>query len=207
MDFYYGPVSGNSARAAFALYEVGAAFVPHPLDTRAGQNRAAPYLSVNPMGKVPALVDAGFQLWESNAINLYLAEKHPQAGLVPASDQGRASMLRWLFFQAAHVTPACVQLFRNTSARVQRFYGLAGDPQAAEAGRKELLRYLPVLEDALLGREFLEGGFSLAEIAYAPHLWLVREAGLDLTPWPSLDAWLTRTLARPAWQKAAALIF
>lgn len=207
MDFYYGRVSGNSARAAFGLYEAAAQFVPRPLDTRKGENRQAAYQLVNPMGKIPSLVDGSFRLWESNAINLYVAGKHPQARLIPESAEGRASMQRWLFFQAAHVTPACVQLFRNTNARVQEFYGVTGDPQVAEAARKELSRYLPVLDAALAGREFLEGDFSLADVAYAPHLWLVSEGGLDLAPWPQVAAWLARLLARPAWQKAAALIF
>ncbi len=205
MDFYYGRISGNSSRAAFGLYESGAPFVPHLLDTRAGENKAATYLAVNPMGKVPALVDGEFRLWESNAINLYVAEK--QGRLIPNSPEGRASMMRWLFFQASHVTPACVQYFRASHARVLEHYGLAADPPAAEAAHKELSRYLPVLEAALPGRDFLEGAFSLADIAYAPHLWLVRESGLDLSPWPLVSAWLDRTLARPAWQKAAALIF
>lgn len=205
MDFYYGRVSGNSSRAAFGLYEAGAQFVPHLLDTRGGENKAAGYLAVNPMGKVPALVDGDFRLWESNAINLYVAEK--QARLIPGSPEGRASMMRWLFFQAAHVTPACVQLFRASNPRVRDHYGLAADPPGAEAARKELSRYLPVLEAALAGRDFLEDAFSLADIAYAPHLWLVQEGGLDFSPWPLVSAWLARTLARPAWQQAAALIF
>lgn len=205
MDFYYGRVSGNSSRAAFGLYEAGAQFEPRELDTRGGQNRLPQYLAVNPMGKIPALVDGALQLWESNAINLYVADKHPAAALVPASPGGRASMMRWLFFQASHVTPAAVQLFRNTNARVMSFYGFKADVAAADAARKELARYLPVLEAALAGREYLEGAFTLADIAYAPHLWLVRDGGLALPP--LVDAWLNRTLARPAWQKAAALIF
>jgi len=150
MDFYYGRMSGNSARAAFGLSEAGASFQPHLLDTRAGENRGAAYLAVNPMGKIPALVDGPLRLWESNA---------------------------------------------------------AGDTQAAEAGRKELARYLPVLEGALADRDWLEREFSLADIAYAPHLSLVAEGGFDLSPYPRVRAWLDRLLARPAWRKAAGTIF
>ncbi len=205
MDFYYGRVSGNSARAAFGLYEAGAQFVPHPLDTRGGENKAAAYLAINPMGKVPALTDGAVALWESNAINLYVAEK--QGRLIPGSPEGRASMLRWLFFQAAHVTPACVQFFRGNTPRVREFLGTAPDPVATEAARKELSRYLPVLDAALSGRDFLEGELTLADLAYAPHLWLVLEGGLDFSAWPRVSAWLDRVLARPAWQQAKALIF
>src|SRR6266852_3597486 len=101
-------MSGNSARAALGLIEAGAAFRAHLLDTRRGDNRSAEYLSVNPMGKIPALVDGTLRLWESNAINWYAAEKFPKARLLPASLEGRASMQRWLFFQTGHVTPACI---------------------------------------------------------------------------------------------------
>jgi glutathione S-transferase len=206
MDLFYGRISGNSARALFALFEIGAPFRARLLDTRAGENRAAAYLAVNPMGKIPALVDGDFKLWESNAINCYAAEK-ARSPLLPASLEGRASVQRWLFFQSAHVTPACVPVFRATNPRVQEFWQSRGDPAAAEAGRKELARYLPVLESALADREWLERDFSLADIAYAPHLWLVVEGGTDLAPYPRVRGWLDRLLARPAWRKAAELVF
>jgi len=207
MDLYFGRVSGNSARSAFGLFEAGAPFTPRVLDTRAGENRTPAYLAINPMGKIPALVDGTLRLWESNAINLYVAEKFPRAGLMPESPAARAQVQRWLFFQAAHVSVACIPVFRASSARVQEFWQTKGDPQSAEAGRKELARYLPVLESALADRQWLEGTFSLADVAYAPHLWLVAEGGFDLSPYPRVRDWLERLLARPAWHKARELIF
>jgi glutathione S-transferase len=207
MELYYGRMSGNSARAAFGLAEAGAAFQAHLLDTRAGENRAAAYLALNPMGKIPALVDGTLTLWESNAINWYAAEKFAEARLLPSSLDGRARVQRWLFFQAGHVTPACVQVFRATNRQVQAFWQNAGDPASAEAGRKELGRYLPVLEAALADRDWLEREFSLADLAYAPHLHLVAEGGFDFSAYPRLQSWLARMLARPAWRKTAALIF
>jgi len=207
MDLYYGRISGNSARAAFGLFEAGARFEPRLLDTRAGENRAPAYLAVNPMGKIPALVDGPLKLWESNAINWYVAEKMPGARLLPSSLEGRAGVQRWLFFQSAHVTPACISVFRGTNARVRAFWKSIDDPQAVEAGRKELARYLPVLEAALADRDWLEQDFSLADVAYAPHLWLVAEGGYDFSALPRVRAWLDRLLARPAWRKASELIF
>jgi glutathione S-transferase len=203
MDFYFASPSGNSARAAFALYEAGAAFTPYPLDTPNGENRAAPYLALNPMGKIPALVDGDLCLWESNAINLYVAEKHPAAGLVPASSGGRASVMRWLFFQAAHVSPAGLPIMRATNTRIRTIwkYG-APDLKAVEAARLELARYLTVLDQALGGRDWLEGDFSLADIAYAPHLALLAEGGFDFGPTPNVRTWLERLWNRPAWKTA-----
>ncbi len=207
MDFYYGRNSGNSARAAFGLVEAGATFQVHLIDTRSGENRSAAYLAVNPMGKIPSFVDGGLKLWESNAINWYVAEKLPHARLLPTSVEGRASVHRWLFFQAAHVTPACIPVFRATNARVQAFWQTTGDPQAAEAGRKELARYLPVVEAALANRDWLEGDFTLADIAYAPHLLLLAEGGFDFSPYPRVRAWLDRLRMRPAWRKTEKMIF
>jgi len=207
MDLYYSKVSGNSSRAAFGLYEIGIPFTPHHIDMPGGENRGAAYLALNPTGKVPAMVDGDFQLWESNAINWYAAEKNPKAGLLPASIAGRAAVQRWLLFQVGHVTPACVPLFFVTNERVRKYWGDKGTPQAAETGRKELARFLPVLEQALATREWLEGDFSLADIAFVPHLWLVAEGGYDFASTPGVRAWLERMLARPAWQKAMQLIF
>jgi glutathione S-transferase len=207
MDLFYGRMSGNSARSLFGLYEAGAQFTPRRLDVTGGENRKPEYLAVNPMGKIPGLVDGKLRLWESNAINWYVCEKNPAAGLLPTTIEGRASVQRWLFFQSAHVTPACIPIFRATHARVQEFWKSKGDAQAAEAARKELARWLPVLEGALGGRDWLEGSFSIADVAYAPHLALVVEGGYDLAPHPAVRAWLERLLARPAWRKTADLVF
>lgn len=147
-------------------------------------------------------------MWESNAINLHVAEQHPEARLIPTSASGRASMMRWLFFQAGHVSPVCKMLMFGTNRRVQEFWKLKPvDPRDVEAARAELKRYMPVLEEALRDREWLEGAFSLADVAYTSHLWLVAEGGFDLSPTPAVRAWLERMLARPAWKKTAALIF
>jgi glutathione S-transferase len=126
--------------------------------------------------------------------------------LLPASIAGRAKVQRWLFFQAAHVSPACMSVYCSTNARVQSFWGLHGDAQTEEKGRRELARYLPVLEAALTHRDWLEGEFSLADIAYAPHLWFLVEGGFDLSATRAVQYWLTRLIARRAWQKTAAMI-
>jgi len=207
MDFYFGKNSGNSARSAFALYEAGVTFKPHPLEVPRGDSRAPGYLELNPLGKVPALVDDETALWESNAINWYIAAKHPEAGLLPATPAGSAAVQRWLFFQAAHVSPAAIAINRELSARHRNFWRLVPDPRAAELGRQELARYLPVLEAALADSEWLEGQFSLADIAYAPHLAFLVEGGYDFSSTPHVRSWLERLLSRSAWQQARALVF
>src|SRR5262245_8979125 len=155
MDFYFGKNSGNSARSAFALYEAGVAFTPHALDVPGGASRAPAYLALNPLGKVPALVDGEVVLWESNAINWYIAEKHPDTRPLPATPAGRASVQRWLLYQAAHVSPALMSVNRELNNRHRSYWGLHADPQAADVGKRELQRLLPVLEAALAHGEWL----------------------------------------------------
>jgi glutathione S-transferase len=208
MEFFYSPLSGNSARVAFALHEAGVPYTPHALNLLAGETRSPAYLAINPMGKVPALIDGAVHLWESNAINWYLAETHPASRLLPDTPAGRASVQRWLMFQAGQVTPACVNVYRVTNARVRAAWKVSSTPEVAEAGRKELARFLPVLEEALGDRPWLEGdAITLADIAYAPHLWFLAEGGFDCAATPRVRTWLERLLARPAWQTTREMLF
>ena len=207
MELFYGRTSGNSARAAFALFEAQADWQPHLVDWREGGNRSAEYLALNPMGKIPVLKDGELVLWESNAINWYVAETHPAAGLLPTSLASRAAVQRWQFFQAGHVTPASFQIIRATNPHIQQSMRVREDSPAVTAARLELARYLQVLDTALEGREWLEGGFSLADLAYAPHLSMIADGGFDFAPYPALRDWLKRLFARPAWQKTVALIW
>jgi len=205
VDFYFGKNSGNAARTALALYEVDVPFGPHPLDLR--KSRSPEYLALNPVGKVPTLIDGATTLWESNAINWYLAEKYPRAGLLPSTPEGRAAVLRWAFFQASHVSPAATAVHRSINPAHVRYLGQHTDAQEAENGRKELARFLPVLESALTKADWLVGEYSLADIAYAPHLGFLVQYGFDFPGTPRVRAWLERIRARPAWQKAHRLIF
>jgi glutathione S-transferase len=205
MELFYSRISGNSARAVFGMTEAGIDWTPHPLDPRAGQTRTAEYLAINPMGKIPALKDGDFVLWESNAINWYVCETHPEAGLLPATPRARAAVQRWVLFQAAHVSPACLPIFRGRLPIMQSFWKAQPDPAAVASAEKELGRFLPVLEAGLGDKEWLEGAFSLADVAYASHLYLLRQTGYQFSP--RLGAWLDRLLARPAWKKTEELIF
>ena len=204
MELFFSRMSGNSGRAVFGMIESGASWTQRPIDPHA---RGDEYLALNPMGKVPALRDGEFTLWESNAINWYVAEKHPESRLLPLSIEGRAAVQRWLYFQAGHVSPACVAVFTARHPRVQAFWKRRGDESRAQAALQELERFLPVLESALDGREWLEGEFSLADAAYAPHFLLLAQTGFSFSSYPRAARWLERLWARPAWQQTAKLLY
>jgi glutathione S-transferase len=90
---------------------------------------------------------------------------------------------------------------------MQAFWNAKPDAASAEGAEKELARFLPVLEAALEGKDWLEGKFSLADVAYAPHLSLLGESSFSLAAYPRVDAWLGRLLSRPAWKKTAETVF
>lgn len=204
MDFYFIKRSTPSQRALFALAEVGCAFTPHLLDPRSGETRSAAYRAVNPMGKVPSLVDGALSLWESTAIAWYLAEKFPERGLFPETLEGRADAMRWVAFFGGHFGPASTAYYMNTVG--PRFYGNVPDEKLLEKAKAELARFLPVLDERLSRGAWLLGErLSVADVVYAPNLAVLGMCGYDLAPWPKAAAWAGALLARPAWKRAAEL--
>jgi len=114
MELYFTHTSGNSGRCVFTLLESGIDWKQHRLDPHSGETRTAEYRAVNPMGKVPTLVHDKLVLWESNAINWFIAQKHPEAQLLPKSIEAQAAVQQWMFFQGAH------QDIRHLASRVAR---------------------------------------------------------------------------------------
>jgi GSH-dependent disulfide-bond oxidoreductase len=103
IKFYFN-LAPNPMKVALLLEELGALYEPIPVDTRKGEQFTPEYLAVNPNGKVPALVNQGTPVFDSNAILLYLAEKSGRFLSVP-TPAGRAELLSWLMFVASGIGP------------------------------------------------------------------------------------------------------
>ncbi|HSD88222.1 MAG TPA: glutathione S-transferase family protein [Kofleriaceae bacterium] len=199
MDLYFSPRCGNSKRVLFAIEELGLDVERRPIDLRRGEHKTPAYLAMNPAGKVPLLVDGELLLWESNAILLYLAEQRPDRGLLPEGANARAEVYKWLFFLAYEIAKPAFQYFFH-QARI----GPTVDAHDLEAAGKSLQAAMPVIEQQLTNRSFLLDAFSLADVAYAPSMSILKIAGFDLAAWPHLAAWSDALLARPAWQTISA---
>jgi hypothetical protein len=104
------------------------------------------------------------------------------------------------------INPAHVRYW-SEGARLGHTLNQHADAEEAANGRKELARFLPVLESALTNADWLVADYSLADIAFAPHLGFLVQYGFDFAGAPRVRAWLERIRARPAWQEAQALIF
>ena len=125
VTLFHAPNS-RSTGALTLLEELGADYQLHVLNIKAGEQRQAAYLAINPMGKVPAILHHGALVTEQVAVFLYLADLYPQAGLAPAiGDQLRGPYLRWMAFYGSCFEPALMDkaLKREAAAPSTSPYG------------------------------------------------------------------------------------
>jgi glutathione S-transferase len=194
----YGLPASRAFRALWMLEELGVQYENVPTHF-IGETRTAEFLKLNPNGHIPVLVDGETVLWESMAINLYLARKYAAGKLWPgtAADEGRA--FQWSFWVMTEVEGPLLAVLMNKRLlpKEQR------DANAAAAEEAKLGGPLGVLEGALRGRSYLLGDtFSVADLNVASVLSWTSLAGLDLDKWPQAAAWLQRCTERPAFKKA-----
>jgi GST-like protein len=203
----YSLPTPNGVKVSIALEELELAYEPHLIDIGKNESWTPEFLSLNPNGKIPAIIDpdgpggAPFGLFESAAILLYLAEK--TGALLPSDPAARYETIQWVFFQMAAVGPMFGQL--------GYFFKFAGreieDKRPLERYRAETKRLLGVIETRLAGRRWMMGDeYTIADISLLG--WVRNLIGFygarDLVDFDDLErvpAWLDRCLARPAVQR------
>jgi glutathione S-transferase len=202
MKLYWHPISMHSQRPAILAAELGISLEKVLVDPSKGENRTPHYLALNPMGKIPTLVDDdGWTLWESTAIMTYLASKHDSLDVWPNEARARADVMRWMLWSTAHFDPAVGTLmWENLLVPKQ---GGTPNQTAIEKATKDLSRYAPILNAQLEGKEWVTGKtYTLADIqigSFARTL-LVPQLGFNWAEYPHLKSWMARLDARPAWK-------
>jgi len=184
----------------WALEELGVKYEHLPIATT--EAKSAENLKRNPNGHVPVLEDDGVVVWESMAINLYLAEKYGQNSLWPPEPAARADIYKWSFWAMSEVEPHLIAILRNRvmNPPEQR------DEKAALAAIEALKAPLGVLEESLKGKEYLLGkNFTIADLNVAAVMSWVPMMRLDLSSTPNVQAWLQKCLGREANKKVRAL--
>ncbi len=196
---FYGTSKSRSARSLWALEEVGAKYEHVPVEV--SQAKSAEHLKRNPNGHIPVLEDDGLVLFESMAINLYLAEKYGKAPFWPGAAQ-HGTVYQWSFFGMTEIEPRLMtvlthRMFLPADQRDEKVLG-----QALE-GLKSPLK---VVDDALKGREYLLGSdFTIADLNVAAVLSFAMLAKVDFSATPTAGAWLNKCLGREANQRVRAL--
>ena len=200
MKLYNSPGSPNALRARAVAFELGLDVEVIDINIGNGENRTLAFLKLNPNGRVPVLVDGDVVVWESRAINAYLAAKSG-SGLYPADLVQRAHVDQWSYWQAIHLGPA---MQRVHFERVQKKGFGRGEPdESAIVGElKTVADQLAVLEGGLAGKQWVVGALSIADFALATTFMLRKSARLGVEAFPNVTAWIDRLEARPSWQKA-----
>ncbi len=156
----------NGYKASIMLEEVGLPYEVHPVDLSKGQQFAPEFLVINPNNKIPAIVDRDgpggkpFNVFESGAILLYLAEKTGR--LLPKDPRRRSEAVQWLMFQMGGVGPMFGQYSHFAVTAKEKI------PYAIQRYLDESLRLLGVLDKRLAMVEFLAGEYSVADVATYP---------------------------------------
>lgn len=197
----YGNNRSRASRCWWALEELGLDYEKDEINHTEGETQSADYLKLNPAGKVPTMVDGDVVLFESIAINFYLAQKY-KGDMWPGNEGTQALALQWSFWGVTEVEPYVVTLciervFKPEPAR---------DPAKAEAAEEELKKRLTVLDGHLqkMGGTLTKGPFNIGDLNVAAVLRGVNLFQMDLSPWPHVKSWTEAAYERQAIKKALA---
>jgi len=190
----YGNPRSRATRCLWMLEEVGEPYQLIEKSTRADDLQNTEYLRLNPNARIPTLVDGNVVLWESMAINLYLAQKY-QGPMHCAGPEVLGLAAQWSFWAVLEMEALLLDLLEHR-ALLSEF---ARDPSAAERDELLLRKPLGVLNDVLEAREYLAAdSFTVADLNVASILVWGKMARLDLSGYSQVKRWVDGCLARSA---------
>ncbi len=193
----------NPRRVRVFLAEKGITVPYEEIDIMKGAQKGADHLARHPFGVVPVFEDDdGFVLYESRAILRYLDAKLEGVQVSPKSLQDRALMEQWISVEQSYFSPPAMKAILEVFFAPMK--GTTPDADVIAKGKAEASKALDVIERGLVGKDFLVGDFSLADITYAPYLQYLfdTKAGDIIAERPNVSAWASRILERPSWRKA-----
>ena len=154
------------------------------------------FLSLNPYGKVPVLVEEEAWVVESAICNEYLEDKYPNPPLAPTDGRGKAELRLWVEFCNSQFVPPILSVLYETRKP-------AGEqsPEKVEHNKEKLAELLPRLEGQLQHRDYLMGEHGIADLTFTPFLTLAERAGFDFSPFPHITQWHERLKQRPSYEE------
>jgi GSH-dependent disulfide-bond oxidoreductase len=190
----YGMFSPNVRKIGIMLEELGLDYTLHHIAVFRGDQFEPAFLAMNPLGKVPVLIDhtkGGTPLYESGAILLYLAETY--GALLPTAGPTRFEVIEWLMVQMAAIGPMFGQ--HNHF----QLLGPSAEPYAAARYRTQAQTLYRHLDERLATRDWIAGGaYSIADIAIFPWAGYLEQHGFVPAEHPNLIRWRESIAARPA---------
>ncbi|KAL6504999.1 hypothetical protein OROGR_024816 [Orobanche gracilis] len=200
--------STATTRVLACLHEKGLDYEFVPIDMKAGQHKKEPFISINPFGQVPGFEDGDLKLFESRAINQYIAYTYAEKGtpLVFHDPKKMALVSVGLEVEAHHYDTRAGKLVWELC--VKPFLGMTTDDAVVEDQEVQLAKVLDVYESRLAESKYLCGDtFTLTDLHHIPTLdYLVgTRVKKVIDARPHVSAWCKDIMARPAWQKVIAM--
>ncbi len=186
----YTAATPNGHKVSVALEEMEIPYQVRAINLMAGEQKEPWFLKICPNGRVPAIEDDGFPVFESGAILIYLAEKSGR--FLPTDAKGRSRVLQWLMFQMGGIGPMMGQanvFFRYFPEKIK---------PAIDRYQGEVKRLFSVLDQQLADHEYLAGDYSIADMATWCWTRTARWSGVDPDPYENMARWHRAIAARPA---------
>lgn len=182
-----------------ALLEKGLTWETTWLDLPSGEHKKPEYLAINPVGKVPALIDGATIVHDSTIINEYLEDRFPEAKpLLPRDPIIKARARAFEDYADAYLMPSLFKIFwevRKPEGECNR--------ERIEEGWREAQTHFSWLDRELAGREFVAGEFSLGDISFVPPLANLERAAFSIpSEFRNLTAWWRRMKERPSFRES-----
>jgi glutathione S-transferase len=186
MQIYADPITVNCRKVIAGLQLMGAPYELVHVDYFKGQQKEAPYATINPMKSLPAMVDGDLVLWESNAILQYAADKVGSEGTYPRDLKVRADINRWLLWESSSWFPSCyVFLVENC---VKPLLGGNADGSVLNAQSEQFHKLAGILDQRLAKNNWLAGTPGWQQLPLKDH--------------PNLTRWLLDRVEKlPAWDR------
>jgi glutathione S-transferase len=199
IKLYTFPPSTNSRKVRIALIEKGLEFERVNVDLSKKEQKNPEYLKIHPFGKIPALDDEGFIVYDSTIINEYLEDEYPYPPLMPQDSEGRARARLMEDFRDGHFNPPfgkIIQEMRKPEAE--------RDAAVISNAKAEITKCFDRIEKELQGKEYLAGPFSIADIAFMANLDLLDRFQIALDPkYKNSTEWIARLKARSSFAASA----
>ena len=188
----YGVPRSRTMRALWMLEELQVPYENIPVSFL-GDSRKPEYLKINPNGHIPALQDGDLTLFESLAINLYLARKYDK-GLWPKTTEGEAKAFQWSIWAMTELEePLLTALMHRVFLPAEQ-----RDAKKADDAAERVKTPLKVLDGQLTGDYLAGKDFTVADLNVASVLSLGLAAKFDFGAYPNVQQWLSRCVSRPA---------
>lgn len=200
MKLYFDPISVNCRKVVAGFGLMNVSYEKAHVDYFKAEQKAPEYLKINPNGAIPALVDGDMQLWESNAILQYAADKNGSAAYYPPDLKIRADINRWLLWEAAHWFPSCyVYLVENV---VKPLLKAEPDKAVTDKEAPNWHKLADILDQRLAKHRWLcADKVTIADIAVAAPMHLHSYQKLPLESHPNLRRWMTQDVEKlPCWK-------